>query len=236
MYWSDFERPTYAESIALMERIRQRVIAGDCDGAVLAIEYPPTITLGRSASPLDVLLSESAQQAQGVTVVRSDRGGGVTVHAPGQLVVYPILDLRALKVRTRDFVCGLATITIETLAELGINAASWDAEHPGVWIEGRKIASIGLHVTRGVTSHGLSLNVRPQHESFSWIVACHMPGMTVTSIEENGGDLLALKEMASRWIARLGDRYRLQIEWLPRNRFIDEIIGESVDNGARLNH
>lgn len=225
MFWTDLDHPSYSETIAMMNTLRRRVLDDEVSGALLAIEYPPTITLGRSASPLDVLVSESAQRLRGISVVRSDRGGGVTVHAPGQLVVYPVLNLTALRVRTRDFVCGLAQTTIATLSDLGVRGAAWDAEHPGVWIAGAKIASIGLHVSRGITTHGLSLNVRPQHESFSWIVACHMPEMKVTSIAEESGDLLGLKEIASRWIGHFADRYRLQIEWLPRNRFLDEVVG-----------
>jgi len=148
---------------------------------LLLLEHPPTYTLGARGRQEHLLLSEEALASLGASVHRTDRGGDVTFHGPGQLVAYPILDLRRWGQGPLWYVRSLETVLIETLAAFGIEGRRVPGR-PGVWVGEAKIAAIGVHVSRGVTSHGFALNVDPDLTFFSHIVPCGLPGVSMTSI------------------------------------------------------
>ncbi len=178
----------YPAALALQRDLHQRVVNGDLPALLLLLQHPHVYTLGRRGGERDILVSETTLRELGADVYHSDRGGEVTYHGPGQLVGYPILDLRAAGLGPLAYVRALERVIISTLAELGIHAAS-DDRPTGVWVGDAKIAAIGVRVSRGVTMHGFSLNINPDLSYFNHIVPCGMPNASVTSIAEQGVEL-----------------------------------------------
>ena len=171
----------YRDALALQLDIRARRLADELPDTLLLLEHPPVYTRGRRSAPDELTLGEDFYRARGIDLVDTDRGGRLTYHGPGQLVGYPIM-------RIHDIGSHLRTIEsaiVAALADYGIAARSRCAEGPdytGVWVEGRKIASIGVHVSRSITTHGFAVNVTMDLDPFSWIVACGLPGVTMTSL------------------------------------------------------
>jgi lipoyl(octanoyl) transferase len=204
-------RVPYGEASVLQERLRARVQAGELGDLLLLLEHPPVYTLGRRSEPGDLPMGEEWCRARGIDVVKTPRGGKLTYHGPGQLVGYPIM-------RVDDVLVFLRTMEraiIAALGEAGIEARSREAEgrdYTGVWAQDRKIASIGVHLSRGVSSHGFAVNVANDLEPFSWVVACGLPTVRMTSVAAEGsGDDLACfrKRMAHRFSDAFGRRQRL---------------------------
>ncbi|MHB1869688.1 MAG: lipoyl(octanoyl) transferase LipB [Steroidobacteraceae bacterium] len=158
----------------------------DTPDEIWLLEHPPVFTLGMNADPAHVLA------AGDIEVVRIDRGGQVTYHGPGQLVVYPLLDLRRSGLGVRDLVTALERAVIDYAAELGI-AAECRREAPGVYVEGRKLASVGIRVRRGSSYHGIALNVRNDLEPFGRINPCGYAGLQMTRL----ADLCAAAEVGT---------------------------------------
>jgi lipoyl(octanoyl) transferase len=177
----------YSDAIAVQETLRARRQAGEIPDTLLLLEHPPVYTRGRRSAADELALGADFYRAKGIGVVHTDRGGRVTYHGPGQLVGYPIM-------RIHDVHRYLRTIEdaiVAALAKEGIAARSRHAEgidYTGVWVDTpkgtgeRKIASIGVHVARGVTTHGFAVNVHNDLEPFSWVIACGLPDVAMTSI------------------------------------------------------
>jgi lipoate-protein ligase B len=170
----------YSRAWDIQRHLVERVYHGLLRGVLILLEHPHVYTLGRRGKASDVLLDVPALRRLGVEVHYVDRGGEVTYHGPGQLVAYPILDLRGWS-GPQEYVRSLEEILQATLADFGI--MGWRQEGaPGIWVGEEKIAFIGVRVTRGVTSHGISLNVNSDLAYYSHIVPCGMPGLRVTSM------------------------------------------------------
>jgi lipoyl(octanoyl) transferase len=172
----------YREASAMQEELRERRLTGETPDVLLLLEHPPVYTRGRRSRPGELALGEDFYRAKGIEVVDTRRGGRVTYHGPGQLVGYAIVEVRDVGEHLRRMEAAI----VETLAELGIAARSRCEEGPdytGVWVEDRKIASIGVHVSRGVSTHGFAINVDNDLEPFSWVVACGLPDVAMTSVE-----------------------------------------------------
>ena len=203
----------YREAHALQERLRDARLAGAAGDTLLLLEHPPVYTRGRRPDPDGLPRGEDFYRAQGIDVVGTDRGGRVTYHGPGQLVGYPIM-------ATTDVVAFVRTMEralIAALADEGIAARARTGEGPdytGVWVQDRKIASIGLHVTRGVTTHGFAVNVANDLTPFDWVVACGLPDVRMTSVAAElarTGDVMACfrRRVAHRFAEAHGMRQRL---------------------------
>jgi lipoyl(octanoyl) transferase len=162
---------------------RQR---GEIPDQLLLLEHPHVITMGRNGQSTNLLASDEVLDRAGIAFYATDRGGDVTYHGPGQLVGYPIVDLREWKRDVGAYVCAVEQTIIDTLADYGI-AAGRIPKLTGVWVDGRKIAAIGVHIGRWVTSHGFALNVHTDLSYFQYIVPC---GLTrpVTSMAQLGVD------------------------------------------------
>ena len=160
---------------------------------LLHVEHDPVFTITRRANPEHVLWDANERTHRGVTLEDVDRGGDVTFHGPGQLVVWPLLDLREHRVGTAAYMHRLEGIVVDLLASRGIPGAAPSAEMPGVWIDGAKICAIGVRVSRGLTRHGLALNHTVDLEWFTGIVPCGLP-LPVTSIAERRPDDLPSRE------------------------------------------
>src|ERR1700690_2234796 len=176
----------YADALALQLCLRDARQADEIPDTLLLLEHPAVYTRGRRSTPQELPFGEDFYAAQGIEIVDVDRGGKVTFHGPGQLVGYPIM-------RIGDIIGYLRTMEraiIAALAQEGIDAQAGGERPPGVWAPGGKIASIGVHVSRRVTTHGFAVNVANDLEPFEWIVPCGLEGVRITSIErerERGG-------------------------------------------------
>jgi lipoate-protein ligase B len=179
----------YREALALQEQARAARQQALIPDTLLLLEHNPAVyTRGRRSAPGELTMGEDWYAERGIEVIQTDRGGKVTYHGPGQLVGYPI-------VRVNDVVAYvrlLERVLVSALSSIKIPARSREGEGPdytGVWIENRKIASIGVHLSRGVTTHGFAINVqRRALEPFAWVVACGLPDVEMTSIESERGD------------------------------------------------
>jgi lipoyl(octanoyl) transferase len=160
--------------------------AGQIPDTLLLLEHPAVLTLGRQSDPGHVLAASATLAARGIELIRTERGGEVTYHGPGQLVAYPIVRLADRGILLRPFVRALETAMSETCAAYGVAAGRCEGR-PGCWVDAdgpapRKIGALGLRVERGVTFHGIALNVTTRLADFELIDPCGMPGITVTSI------------------------------------------------------
>jgi lipoyl(octanoyl) transferase len=165
----------------MQEQIRARRQAGELPDTLLLLEHPPVYTRGRRSHPGELALDEGFYRARGIEVVDTNRGGRVTYHGPGQLVGYPIMGVTDVLAHLRTIEQAL----VAALAQEGIAARSRVDDGPdftGVWVAERKIASLGVHVSRGVGTHGFAVNVNNDLEPFSWVVACGLPDVEMTSI------------------------------------------------------
>jgi len=180
----DLGRTGYAEALAIQkDQVEQRK-QGLITDQLLMFEHPHVITLGRNGHRENLLASEEVLQRAGIEFQPSDRGGDITYHGPGQIVGYPIFDLREWKRDVVAYVRTIESVMIDALGEFGIRAGRLEG-CTGVWVNGKKLAAIGIHISRWVTSHGFALNHTTDLKYFQYIVPC---GLTkpVTSIEEQG--------------------------------------------------
>ena len=176
----DLGRCSYDDAHAQQLAVRARVIAGQTPDTLLLAEHDPVVTLGRRGDRSGIHSASTLQQA-GIEVIPTERGGHVTYHGPGQLVAYPILDLRHWSTDLRRYVERLEQVAVQTLDSFGIEA--WgDSEQHGVYTARGKIASVGIHVTHWVTMHGIALNVDPDMGHWRLIAPCNLPDVDATSI------------------------------------------------------
>jgi lipoyl(octanoyl) transferase len=176
----------YRKALAIQADVQARRQADEVPDRLLLLEHPPVYTRGRRAADNELSLGEDFYLARGIEIVPTDRGGKVTYHGPGQLVGYPIMRVGDIGAHLRKMEAAI----VAALAEYGIQARSRcgeGIEYTGVWVEDRKIASIGVHVSRGVSTHGFAVNVTNDLEPFSWIVPCGLSGVSMTSVARELG-------------------------------------------------
>jgi lipoyl(octanoyl) transferase len=205
-------RTGYAEALEVQQRLAASLAAGEkgaCDHLLL-LEHPHVITLGRNARQANVLAGEAVRAARGVGLYQTGRGGDVTYHGPGQLVGYPIFDLRPDRCDVRRYVRDLEEALIRTAADYGVAAQRVEGL-TGVWVPsgpgGRheKLAAIGVRIARWVTSHGFAFNVSTDLTYFQLIVPCGLAEHGVTSLQRLTGRDLPLPEVAGRAAAHIAD-------------------------------
>ena len=180
----DLGRAGYAEALAIQKELVEQRKQGLIPDQLLVVEHPHVITQGRNGHAENLLASDEVLERAGIEFQSSDRGGDITYHGPGQIVGYPIFDLREWKRDVVAYVRTLELVLIDALAEFGIRAGRLEG-CTGVWVNGRKVAAIGIHISRWVTSHGFALNHTTDLRYFQYIVPC---GLTkpVTSMAEEG--------------------------------------------------
>jgi lipoyl(octanoyl) transferase len=182
----DLGRRRYGEVLLLQRELVAQRLAGGGDDVLLLVEHEPVITLGRGTRTTSLPVPPDALERRGLEVFQVERGGDVTWHGPGQLVGYPLLDLTSHREDLHWYLRQLEQALIEALAELGV-AGRRDAGRTGVWTEGRKIASIGIHVRQWVTFHGFALNVTTKASAYDAIVPCGLHGVEMTSVARELG-------------------------------------------------
>jgi lipoyl(octanoyl) transferase len=192
----------YRDALAIQAEIQAQRQADERPDTLLLLEHPPVYTRGRRAADNELSLGEDFYRLRGIEIVPTDRGGKVTYHGPGQLVGYPIMRVGDIGVHLRKMEAAI----VAALAEYDIEARSRCAEgidYTGVWVADRKIASIGVHVSRGVSTHGFAVNVTNDLAPFTWIVPCGLPNVTMTSVthelgHEPDGGLDAFSELVAQ--------------------------------------
>jgi lipoyl(octanoyl) transferase len=199
----------YAEAFQLQRSLVEQRKRGEIPNQLLFVEHPHVITLGRNGNMQNLLASEEVLRRSGIEFHETDRGGDITYHGPGQIVGYPIFDLRGWKRDVVAYVRAMEQAIIETLGDFGIRSNRVD-KATGVWVEEAKICAIGVHISRWVTSHGFALNLATDLRYFQYIVPC---GLTrpVTSMRALGCD--AAREDVQRVIARhFEEQFGLQVQ------------------------
>ena len=182
----DLGRLGWAEAFEIQQQLVGRRKGGEISDQFLIVEHPHVVTVGRNGRDENLLASPEVLSRTGIALYRTDRGGDVTYHGPGQIVGYPILDLRDWKRDVGAYVRAIEQMLIDTLADFGIEAGR-ETGMTGVWTKAGKVAAIGVHISRWITSHGFALNVSTDLEYFRYIVPC---GLTkpVTSMRALGVD------------------------------------------------
>jgi lipoyl(octanoyl) transferase len=197
----------YEEARASQLRLQQKRQRDEVSDLLLLLQHPPVYTRGRRSTAEELPMGREWYERQGIEVRDTDRGGRVTYHGPGQLVAYPIVSLRPYGDDVHEYVRRLERVTIEALAEHGVEAAPIDGL-TGIWAGGRrKIGSIGVHVSRGVTTHGLAVNVNNDLQPFEWIVPCGIEGVAMTSLARELGAEQDLGAFADTVAGRFGEVY-----------------------------
>src|SRR5262249_18467140 len=199
----------YQSGLALQKEIEQNVKAGTQPDTLLLLEHPHTLTIGRRGDSSAVLLDAGRLKAKNVTVFETNRGGKVTYHGLGQLVGYPIVKLSPDREDVHRYMRDLEEVLIRTMADYGIAAFRIEGL-TGVHTSRGKIAAIGVHIARWVTTHGFALNVNTDLSYFNFIVACE--GEPVTSMEELLGSETQLSEVEDRIVARFSEVFTMRVE------------------------
>lgn len=201
---------TYQDAWQLQQRIAERVRAG-AEATLILLEHPPTYTLGVRGKAEHLLLTQEGFLARGAEVHRSDRGGDVTFHGPGQLVGYPIINIRPYGEGPSWYVRTLEATLIDVLARFGI-AATRSARNPGVWVGDAKIAAIGVRVSRGVTTHGFALNVNTDLTYFQHIIPCGLADTGVTSMQLLTGETFEMSDVQDEVAFAFARHFNLTLE------------------------
>ena len=200
----DLGRMEYDDAFALQKREVDRLQRGEGDDVLLFVEHPHVITVGRNADGTALVADRRLIEARGARVVATDRGGDVTYHGPGQMVGYPIIRLESARHDIRRYVRDLEDVLILALADFGLFAAHHPV-HRGVWVNNRKIASLGIRISRWVTMHGFALNVSTDLSYFSLMNPCGISGCVMTSLETELAGPVAMAAVRERVIAHFGD-------------------------------
>jgi lipoyl(octanoyl) transferase len=196
--WSYVGTLPYGRADEVQRELRHRVREQQRADYLLLLQHPHVYTLGRNADRADILVDRQWLQAKGAEVETSDRGGKVTYHGPGQLVGYPIVDLSPDRRDLRRYVHDLLEVLVRVLRDLGVAGdPRYETEEIGVWVAGRKIASVGVHVSRWITTHGFALNVTTDLSYFAGIVPCGLQRVEMTSVEHCRGRAAELAEVAA---------------------------------------
>ncbi len=200
----------YGEAFALQRSLAAAREAGTIPDILVLLQHPPVITLGRKASSTNIIAPVAWLRREGVTVHQSTRGGDVTYHGPGQIVGYPILNLRGLHLGAAAYVHGLEAAIIGLLGEFGLTART-DPKYIGVWVGDEKMAAIGVAISRGITMHGFALNVDPNLSHFRLINPCGITDRGVTSMSKLLSRPVSIEEVQPKLITSIARTFGVDL-------------------------
>ena len=190
---------------------------------IIVTEHESVFTLGRRGSLNNLLVPREKLESQGIDIISVERGGDITYHGPGQLVVYPIYDLAAARCRVVELVETLEEAMIRTAADWGVTAKG-DNQQRGAWVGGRKLGSVGITVRRSISFHGMALNVNTDLTPFTWLNPCGIPGCAMTSLAQETGHIIPMPSASSRLTGHLA--HLLGLELSPVSRaVVEELSG-----------
>jgi len=219
----------YGEARDAQKRLERARQADDIPDVLLLLEHPPVYTKGRRSEPGELPMGEDWYVMQGIEIADTDRGGRVTYHGPGQLVGYPIVSLKPYGGDVHDYIRRMERVMIDSLAAHGVDAEVIEGL-TGVWVggrppEGRKIGSIGVHVNKGVTTHGFAVNVNNDLQPFEWIVPCGIEGCRVTSLTREHGAAQDMSGYMDTVAEQFGDVYEREMRATDATALADRIEG-----------
>ncbi len=202
---------SYDQAYRLQQELRRRVINGRTAETLLLLEHPPTLTIGRSGNPDNILVSPERLAEMGVSLFFTDRGGDVTCHGPGQLVAYPILDLAKRGRDARGYIYRLEETVLRTLAHFSISG-SRDEKHAGIWVDNNEVAAIGISLRQWVSAHGLALNVNIGADLFSLINPCGFTDRQAVSISQLLSGPLDMKDVTEIFLTHFSEVFDAELE------------------------
>jgi len=198
----------YEPALKLQQGLAQARAVGRIGDVLLLLQHPPVFTIGQFRGGDDVIVPPETLARLGIAVFHTNRGGGITHHGPGQLVGYPILNLKENGLGVREYVRKLEETIMKLLLALGIQGQTI-AECPGVWVGEKKICSIGIHVSHHVTTHGFALNVSNDLRYFEYARPCGLPGQVMTSVSEVLGHRVGMKTVIEKLLTSFSETFRL---------------------------
>lgn len=204
----------YQEAFRLQKQVLGRRIAGKIPDTLIILQHPPVITIGRRGSRNNVLAGQGALGREGIAVYSTDRGGDVTYHGPGQIVAYPVLDLKQHGGDVHRAIGMYEEVIIRLLSCYGLEAGR-DTHHPGVWVGGDKICALGIGISNWVTYHGFALNVNTNLEHFGFILPCGIAGRGVTSMARILGGVLDEARVVDQLVSIFGQVFNLEMKYNP---------------------
>ena len=189
----DLKRKNYQDSLKIQESLREQVLSNPSHEYLILVEHEHVYTLGKNANSSNIL-------NKACDIIQTDRGGDVTYHGPGQLVAYPIINLKKRKIGVKSYVKMIEQLISNTLMYYGLET-NVPIKETGIWVEDKKIASIGIHVSRGVTMHGLAININTDLSYFDNIISCGIEGVKMTTIDKELGKKIAMNDIKKQLIS-----------------------------------
>ena len=189
----DLKRKNYKDTLKIQERLRKQVLINSYKESLILVEHDHVYTLGKNANSSNIL-NEVCE------VIKTERGGDVTYHGPGQLVAYPIIDLKKRQIGVKTYVKQIEQLISKTLEEYGLSTHV-PRQETGVWVNDRKIASIGIHISKGVTMHGLAINVNTNLSYFDNIISCGIDGVKMTSLYKELGKKIPMNDIKKQLVS-----------------------------------
>lgn len=188
----DLKKKNYQETLIIQKGLREQVLKNPGNEFIVLVEHDHVYTLGKNANSSNVL-------NKACDIIQTDRGGDVTYHGPGQLVAYPIINLKMRKIGVKSYVEMVEKLISDTLIHYGLESHV-PSKETGVWVKDRKIASIGIHVSRGVTMHGLAININTDLSYFENIISCGIEGVKMTTVDKELGKKIAMNDIKKQLI------------------------------------
>jgi len=188
----DLKKKNYQETLIIQKGLREQVLKNPGNEFIVLVEHDHVYTLGKNANSSNVL-------NKACDIIQTDRGGDVTYHGPGQLVAYPIINLKMRKIGVKSYVEMVEKLISDTLIHYGLESHV-PSKETGVWVKNRKIASIGIHVSRGVTMHGLAININTDLSYFENIISCGIEGVKMTTVDKELGKKIAMNDIKKQLI------------------------------------
>ena len=189
----DLKRKNYQDTLKIQESLREQVLNNASHEYLILVEHEHVYTLGKNANSSNIL-------NKACDIIQTDRGGDVTYHGPGQLVAYPIINLKKRKIGVKSYVKMIEKLISNTLMYYGLETHV-PIKETGVWVEDKKIASIGIHVSRGITMHGLAVNINTDLSYFDNIISCGIEGVKMTTIDKELGKKIAMNDIKKQLIS-----------------------------------
>ena len=183
----DLKRKNFLDTLQIQESLRNKVLKNNTDNYLILVEHDHVYTLGKNANSNNILNSTCE-------IIQTQRGGDVTYHGPGQLVAYPIINLKKKKIGVKNYISMIEKLISNILIDYNLEPQILK-EETGVWVQNKKIASIGIHVTRGVTMHGLAINVNTDLSYFDNIISCGIQGVKMTSLDKELGKKIRMNDI-----------------------------------------
>ena len=185
--FQDLKRKNFLDTLQIQESLRNKVLKNNTDNYLILVEHDHVYTLGKNANSNNILNSTCE-------IIQTQRGGDVTYHGPGQLVAYPIINLKKKKIGVKNYISMIEKLISNILIDYNLEPQILK-EETGVWVQNKKIASIGIHVTRGVTMHGLAINVNTDLSYFDNIISCGIQGVKMTSLDKELGKKIRMNDI-----------------------------------------